>query len=54
MPELEFEPTVSEGKQPQTYGLDSVATEIGQEEHNSAIIQIYHVATYYVLTVRTI
>jgi len=36
MPALEFEPTISAGEQPQTYG---VATETGQEEHNSAIIQ---------------
>ena len=54
MPELEFEPTILGGEQPQTYGLDHVASVIGQEEHNRAIIEIYHVATYYVLTDRTI
>jgi len=41
MPALEFEPAISSGEQPQTYGLDRVATETGQVEHNSAIIQIY-------------
>jgi hypothetical protein len=44
MPALEFEPTMSAGEQPQTYGLDRVASEIVQEEHNSEILQIYHVA----------
>ena len=54
MPELEFEPTILGGEQPQTYSLDRVASETVQQEHNRAIIQIYHVATYYVLTDRTI
>jgi len=39
MPALEFEPTISACEQLQTYGLDRVATETGQEEHNSAKIQ---------------
>jgi len=37
VPELEFEPTILAGKQPQTHGLDRVAPETGQEEHNSAL-----------------
>jgi len=41
MPALEFDPTILAGEQPQTYGLDRVATETGQGEHNSAIIEIY-------------
>jgi len=39
MPALEFEPTISACEQLQTYGLDRVVTETGQEERNNAKIQ---------------
>jgi hypothetical protein len=45
MPPLEFEPTISAGEQPQTYILERVATDSGQEEHKNAIIQTNHIAT---------
>jgi len=54
MPALDFEPKMSADEQPLTYGLDRVASVTVQEEHNSAIIQIYQVATYYVLRVQNI
>ena len=52
MPALDFEPTISAGEQSQTYGLDRVASVTVQKEHNRAIIQIYQIATYYVLRVQ--
>jgi hypothetical protein len=45
MPPLEFEPTISAGEQTQTYALDHTATDTGQEEHDSAIIQTNKIAT---------
>jgi hypothetical protein len=32
MPAVEFEPTISAGKRPQTYALDRVASGIGDKE----------------------
>jgi len=49
MSELEFELTISAGEQPQTYGLHRVATEIGQEEHNSE--KIKNLSCCYVLCI---
>jgi len=54
MPALDFETTMSADEQPLTYSLYRVASETVQEKHNSAIIEIYHVSTYYVLRVQNI
>jgi len=54
MPPQDFEPKMSADEQPQTYSLDRVASETVQQEHNRAIIQIYQVATYYVLRLQSI
>ena len=54
MPPQDFEPKMSADEQPQTYSLDRVASETVQQEHNRAIIQIYQVATYYVLRLQNI
>ena len=46
MPPMEYEPTISAGEQPQTYTLERVAVNSGQEEHNNAIIQTNQIAIY--------
>jgi len=51
MPPVEFEPTISAGERPQTYTLDSAATEIGDIQTILYIYIYLSASLYFVFSV---